>query len=143
MPNEILDLISKEDDSNNTYHVVPILAELLESSQDLEAAYLCTPNAVQVSKIAKEGGHFCGYRNIQMLWLGLHPSRKETLPSAKPSIPRIQDLIEQAWDAGINAHGRVQTGGIKGTRKHIGTSEVCSPLFCFLLRREHADVRTI
>ena len=41
-----------------------------------------------------------------------------------PSIFRIQDYIENAWDMGINVHGRLETGGIKGTRKYIGTPEV-------------------
>lgn len=36
----------------------------------------------------------------------------------------LQDMIERAWDMGFNSHGRIVTGGIRGTRKHIGTSEV-------------------
>ncbi|KAF5026022.1 hypothetical protein F66182_1877 [Fusarium sp. NRRL 66182] len=40
-----------------------------------------------------------------------------------PSIFQIQDLIENAWDMGINAQGRTETGGVKGTRKYIGTPE--------------------
>ncbi|CZT20969.1 uncharacterized protein RCC_06830 [Ramularia collo-cygni] len=123
MPAEILEIISKEDDSNNSHDVIPSLAQLLRHSRNLEVAYLCTPEAIQVSRIPKEGGHFCGYRNIQMLWSGLPKEAKEKLALSKPSIPDIQAMIEKAWDAGINAHGRVQTGGVKGTRKHIGTSE--------------------
>ncbi|KAJ0277701.1 hypothetical protein CBS470a_010143 [Colletotrichum nupharicola] len=41
-----------------------------------------------------------------------------------PTIFEIQEYIENAWDMGINAQGRVETGGIKGTRKYIGTPEV-------------------
>lgn len=41
-----------------------------------------------------------------------------------PSIFRIQDLIEEAWDQGINPKGRIETGGVRGTRKYIGTPEV-------------------
>ncbi|KAK4984079.1 hypothetical protein LTR50_006821 [Elasticomyces elasticus] len=33
-------------------------------------------------------------------------------------------MIEQAWDLGYNKFGRDQTGGIRGTRKYIGTPEV-------------------
>ena len=33
-------------------------------------------------------------------------------------------MIEQAWDMGFNSSGRIETGGIKGTRKYIGTPEV-------------------
>lgn len=40
-----------------------------------------------------------------------------------PTILQIQDLIENAWDLGHNSHGRLETGGIKGTRKFIGTPE--------------------
>ncbi|KAL2753932.1 hypothetical protein ACRALDRAFT_2043058 [Sodiomyces alcalophilus JCM 7366] len=40
-----------------------------------------------------------------------------------PTIFKIQDLIEEAWDRGINAQSRSETGGIRGTRKYIGTSE--------------------
>jgi len=42
-----------------------------------------------------------------------------------PSIFRIQDYIEDAWDLGINSNGRTETGGVKGSRKYIGTPEVC------------------
>lgn len=45
-----------------------------------------------------------------------------------PSIFRIQDYIEKAWDLGINAQGRIETGGVRGTRKYIGTPEVKSLL---------------
>lgn len=41
-----------------------------------------------------------------------------------PSVLELQDMIERAWDMGFNSHGRIATGGIRGTRKHIGTSEV-------------------
>lgn len=43
---------------------------------------------------------------------------------AIPSIFMIQDMIEDAWDNGFNPEGRVETGGIRGTRKYIGTPEV-------------------
>jgi zinc finger-containing ubiquitin peptidase 1 len=41
-----------------------------------------------------------------------------------PTIFQIQDAIEHAWDLGINAQCRLETGGIRGTRKYIGTPEV-------------------
>jgi hypothetical protein len=41
-----------------------------------------------------------------------------------PSIFDIQENIEHAWDLGINAQGRIETGGIRGTRKYIGTPDV-------------------
>ena len=45
-----------------------------------------------------------------------------------PTIFQIQDFIEHAWDLGINAEGRLETGGIRGTRKYIGTPEVGHPV---------------
>jgi hypothetical protein len=48
----------------------------------------------------------------------------ELFGGTSPSIFQIQDFIEQAWDSGYNPQGRVETGGIKGTRKYIGTPEV-------------------
>jgi hypothetical protein len=41
-----------------------------------------------------------------------------------PSIFDIQEYIEHAWDIGINSQGRAETGGIRGTRKYIGTPDV-------------------
>lgn len=72
-------------------------------------------------------GGFCGYRNIQMLCSYIiHTKLKgyEYLAGEIPSIFQIQDFIETAWDQGINAQGRIETGGIRGTRKYIGTPEV-------------------
>lgn len=46
----------------------------------------------------------------------------------RKTVVDIQELIETAWTDGFNAHGRIETGGIKGTRKHIGTSEVSNSL---------------
>ncbi len=41
-----------------------------------------------------------------------------------PTIFQIQEYIEHAWDVGINSQGRIETGGIRGTRKYIGTPDV-------------------
>lgn len=91
---------------------MPILATLLERDSGVETAYLCDEATVQVYKLLGEGNHFCGYRNIQMLL------RKQY------TVLELQDIIERAWDLGYNSHGRIETEGIKNTRKHIGTSEV-------------------
>ncbi|KAF2166929.1 hypothetical protein M409DRAFT_66449 [Zasmidium cellare ATCC 36951] len=122
MPGDIAKLLQDEDSSNSVAGVVPNLAQLLEHDSDVEKAYLCTDNAVQLSKLPNEGAHFCGYRNMQMLWSVL-ASMNARLGSAKPTVLKLQALIEDAWDVGINDHGRILTGGIKGTRKHVGTSE--------------------
>ncbi|KAK3653092.1 hypothetical protein LTR22_011330 [Elasticomyces elasticus] len=121
--------LAAEDDSNSLSGVIPKLAHLLEHTKDLEVAYLCDQNAVQVSKLWGSEGQWCGYRNIQMLCLALQsalsPSAplRQKLKGGKPTVPELQAMIEGAWDQGINPHGRTQLGGVMGTTKYIGTSE--------------------
>lgn len=129
MPSKIANILQDEDNSNALSGVISNLACLLEHDSDIEVAYLCTDNALHVSKLPNEGAHFCGYRNIQMLWASLAAVDSRLAPS-RPSVLKLQALIEDAWDADINAHGRILTGGIKGTRKHVGTSEVSILSFC-------------
>lgn len=127
MPERVARRLVSEDQSNSTSGIIANLASLVEHDPDVELAYLCTTSAVQVAKLPDEGPHFCGYRNIQMLLLALAGSDvvdDATLLNMKSNIPDIQAMIELAWDEGHNAHGKVLTGGIQGTRKHIGTSEV-------------------
>jgi zinc finger-containing ubiquitin peptidase 1 len=72
-------------------------------------------------------GGFCGYRNIQMMCsyiIGVESQGYEHFKGNVPSIFDIQENIEHAWDLGINAQGRIETGGIRGTRKYIGTPDV-------------------
>jgi hypothetical protein len=76
-------------------------------------------------------GGFCGYRNIQMMASYIIASRHPGHTHFKkkiPSIFRIQDWVEKAWDEGINSHCRAETGGIRMTRKFIGTAEAAA---CF------------
>jgi hypothetical protein len=113
MPPRIAAIIEAEGSQNKLSGVVATLANLLKYDQSIEKAYLCHHETIQVSKLSGEGNHFCGYRNIQML-----------LRQEEYSIPMLQDMIEMAWDEGFNTHSRIETGGIKGTRKHVGTPEV-------------------
>jgi zinc finger-containing ubiquitin peptidase 1 len=74
-------------------------------------------------------GEFCGYRSIQMMatyinHVSVSEQRSSPFGGLIPSIPDIQDLVEGAWNRGICPEGRLETGGIKGTRKYIGTREV-------------------
>jgi hypothetical protein len=56
--------------------------------------------------------------------IGVKYTGAQYFKQSLPSIFDIQDLIEKAWNSGINAQGRIETGGVKGTRKYIGTPEV-------------------
>lgn len=111
---------------NETRDVIPVLARLCEQDKSVQRAFFCSPKVHQISKIPKEGG-FCGYRNIQMLITFLKETQlpgHERFPTELPTIFQLQDMIEDAWDKGFNSVGRVETGGIRGTRKYIGTPEV-------------------
>ncbi|KAL2128378.1 hypothetical protein VTI74DRAFT_9271 [Chaetomium olivicolor] len=124
MPDWLVTLLRKEGQVTSQ-GVIPVLAQLLEQSTSTKYAYLCHPCVKHVSKLKREGG-FCGYRNIQMLSsYVIHTKAQghQHLGHDIPSIFQIQEYIETAWDRGINAQGRLETGGIRGTRKYIGTPE--------------------
>jgi zinc finger-containing ubiquitin peptidase 1 len=114
--------------ANETRDIMPVLAQLCEQDQSVEEVFLCHPGVKHVVKMWHEGG-FCGYRNIQMLISYIQAAESqgvEHFQGRLPTILKLQDLIEEAWDKGINSSGRIETGGIRGTRKYIGTQEVIS-----------------
>lgn len=118
-------LIKQEHVQNESPGLIPILAQLSALDRSVKDAYYCHPSTLHIGKTPKEGG-FCGYRNIQMLLSYIQGSKAqgyEEFPGRTPGILTLQDLIERAWDKGINEIGRVQTGGIRDTRKYIGTPE--------------------
>jgi len=110
---------------NKISGIVKVFGKLCEQDHSVETAYLCHP-AVQYIGKTKNEGNFCGYRNIQMLVSYIRGSQAQGCDflERSPSILRLQALIEDAWDKGINSEGRLETGGILGTRKYIGTPEV-------------------
>lgn len=112
--------------------LVPVIARLIDRDDSVTKAYLCHPCVRYIGKIKGEGSHFCGYRNIQMVvsyLLNIRPDPLEGLKGRMPSVLDLQVMIEDAWECGMNAYGMVQTGGIRDTRKHIGTPEVSDPAF--------------
>ncbi|KAF2026638.1 DUF1671-domain-containing protein [Setomelanomma holmii] len=118
-------LIKQEQVQNETTGIIPILAQLSALDRSVKEAYYCHPSTLHIGKTPREGG-FCGYRNIQMLLSyiqGAKAQGHEEFPGRTPGILKLQDLIERAWDKGINQIGRIQTGGIRDTRKYIGTPE--------------------
>ena len=111
---------------NEIRDTIPVVRQLLDADRTVKKAYLCDPRVTHVFKMVDEGG-FCGYRNIQMMVSYIQNTKHhghELFPGRIPSILELQDKIEQAWDAGYGAHNRTTTGGIRGTRKYIGTPEV-------------------
>ena len=123
-------LVQIEKVENETPNLIPVIAQLCNQDHSLSKVFLCHPATKHIFKTHKEGG-FCGYRNIQMLlsfMQGTSFPGHEHFPGRTPTIIRLQDMIESAWDRGINSSGRIETGGICGTRKYIGTPEVSCQL---------------
>lgn len=124
MPDWLVQML-KNDGQVVGYDIIPVLKQLLQQAETTSYAYLCHPCVQHVSKLRREGG-FCGYRNIQMISsyiFGANYVGAQHFNGQLPSIFDIQEHIEDAWDHGINQQGRVETGGVRGTRKYIGTPE--------------------
>jgi hypothetical protein len=125
MPAKLLERL-KTGDALTISNIIPILGQLSALKSSVTSTYICHPSVKYVTKLKHEGS-FCGYRNIQMLISFILGSASESEDPAFsdgiPSILTLQDLIEEAWDNGFNNEGRIETGGIRGTRKHIGTPE--------------------
>nr|ANM86720.1 hypothetical protein [Cladonia uncialis subsp. uncialis]AUW30984.1 hypothetical protein [Cladonia uncialis subsp. uncialis] len=118
-------LIRTETIANEYRNIIPVLAQLCDQDPSVSRVYFCNPNVTHVVKMAKEGG-FCGYRNIQMMISYIRDARSEgyrLFHGRLPSVIQLQDMIEDAWERGFNSMGKVETGGIRGTRKYIGTPE--------------------
>ncbi|KAI9837588.1 MAG: hypothetical protein M1819_007239 [Sarea resinae] len=119
-------LIKIESVANEVKGILPVLAQLCLKDDTVNQAYLCHPGVQHVTKMAREGS-FCGYRNIQMMISFMQAANTTgscPFGTRIPTILNLQDGIEAAWDMGINSIGRIETGGIRGTRKYIGTPEV-------------------
>ncbi|KKY29237.1 hypothetical protein UCRPC4_g00027 [Phaeomoniella chlamydospora] len=118
-------MIRVEAVANETPNLVPTLARLSDLDPTVDHAFYCSPEVRHIVKMSREGG-FCGYRNIQMLISYIRGSSAEGhehFEGKVPSILKLQDMIERAWEMGFNSIGKIETGGIKGTRKYIGTPE--------------------
>lgn len=110
--------------NNETVDLVPVLARLSGQDDTVRHAFYCRPEIRHVAKLPREGG-FCGYRNIQMIISYIRGARAPGHQHfvTPPSILHLQDMIEHAWEKGFNRSGKIETGGIRLTRKYIGTPE--------------------
>ncbi|XP_065649041.1 zinc finger-containing ubiquitin peptidase 1 isoform X5 [Hydra vulgaris] len=141
-----------------------MLSSLMEGKDNLETStkgiidalknqYMYGVVGVKTFKLCCNVTHFgisiadrgwgCGYRNIQMLISSLFENDqyklKEIIPDI-PSIPKIQALIEKAWSEGYDPTGKEQLDGkLQGTRKWIGTTEVCALLRSLKLKAQIVD----
>lgn len=86
----------------------------------------CHPAVNHIANRPRQGG-FCGFHSITMMLSYLRgcgtAPKHPIYSSALPNILEIQELIENAWAIGIHSQAKLETGGIIGTRKYIGTPE--------------------
>lgn len=112
---------------NEVPELIPTITRLsVASSEGLSNVYVCHSSVHHVHK-GTSPGYFCGYRNIQMLVSYIRDTKAkghERFEKGIPGILQIQDLIEEAWERDPFCVGRQETGGIRNTRKWIGTPEV-------------------
>ncbi|KAH0319694.1 DUF1671-domain-containing protein, partial [Aureobasidium melanogenum] len=124
---------------NEVPGLIPVIARLcVASSSNTQIVHLCHPSVQHVHK-GTNPGHFCGYRNIQMLVSFIQGTKArghERFGTELPGILQIQDLIEEAWDGDSQNLGKLETGGIRNTRKWIGTPEAAS--ICKHLNLDHS-----
>ncbi|XP_048881084.1 zinc finger-containing ubiquitin peptidase 1 [Brienomyrus brachyistius] len=88
-------------------------------------------------------GWGCGYRNYQMLQSSLQ-NMELYAPCVTvgrvPNIPRVQALIEEAWQQGVDPQGASQfSNSLKGTRAWIGATEIFSLLTSLGIRAHIVD----
>ncbi|XP_061430905.1 zinc finger-containing ubiquitin peptidase 1 isoform X1 [Lethenteron reissneri] len=75
-------------------------------------------------------GWGCGYRNLQMLMSSLARLDRFSFLGLQggarmPGIPRLQALVEAAWEQGFDPQGASNFAGkLRGTRAWIGTTEL-------------------
>uniref|UniRef100_A0A3B3R296 Zinc finger-containing ubiquitin peptidase 1 n=1 Tax=Paramormyrops kingsleyae TaxID=1676925 RepID=A0A3B3R296_9TELE len=87
-------------------------------------------------------GWGCGYRNFQMLQSSLQNMQlyAPCVSGLVPSIPRVQALIEEAWQQGVDPQGASQFSNcLKGTRAWIGATEIFSLLTSLGIRAHIVD----
>lgn len=90
-------------------------------------------------------GWGCGYRNLQMLLssLAANSTYQQVLFNGRPlipSIPKIQRLIEAAWQKGFDLQGSEQLGGkVVNTTKWIGATEIVATLSSLKIKCQLLD----
>ncbi|MCJ1460457.1 hypothetical protein MMC28_010839 [Mycoblastus sanguinarius] len=128
MPVWLHDLLESQDQENTERApaIMTLISILSQKDPEVKTTYLCHDAVRYIGKIKNEDNNFCGYRNLQMLVQYLKAAKAqgyEKFGDEFLSVFKLQDMIEEAWNKGFNEYGQIQTGGVKDTRKHIGTAE--------------------
>lgn len=111
---------------------------------NISHCWLCS-DIVHFSASYGDRGWGCGYRNFQMLLSSLasNPTYCKIVFNGKPqipSIPKIQRLIEAAWEKGFDKQGSEQLGGrVVDSTKWIGATEIAATLFSLKVKCKLLD----
>eukprot|EP00051_Salpingoeca_urceolata_P008934 m.110082 g.110082 ORF g.110082 m.110082 type:complete len:552 (-) comp16017_c0_seq2:135-1790(-) len=103
----------------------------------VRCTFLLTSRVTHFQQNRSDGGFACGYRNLQIVCSHLmnDPAMAAVLfygCKFVPTLPCLQALLERAWKQGFDPIGAAQLGNrVVGTRKWIGTTEVCCVLRMF------------
>ncbi|KAG9493393.1 hypothetical protein GDO78_001352 [Eleutherodactylus coqui] len=113
---------------------------------EVRRVWLCSP-LNHFSSSAGDTGWGCGFRNFQMLFSSilLSDAYKDFLQDYRyiPCIPKIQELIEDAWKEGFDPHGASHFNGkLQGTRAWIGACEIFCLLTSLRLKCQVLDFHT-
>jgi len=107
--------------NNHTDGIIFVLSEICAMDKTTSRTYLCHNAVRHVYKI-QCAGQFCGYWAIQTVLTCLQ-YMDPAGPQWIPNVLQIQNAIEAAWDRGLCEIARTELGGIRNTRKWIGSTE--------------------
>ncbi|XP_063625762.1 zinc finger-containing ubiquitin peptidase 1-like [Cydia splendana] len=134
--------------SSRTSGILERITVLNAQNQSIVRTYLCSAVDHYASTYGDRGWG-CGYRNMQMLLSSLmrNPEYSKLLScmtehdgECAPSIPRLQLLVERAWQMGFDTQGSEQLGcKLHNTRKWIGACEVVTVLSSLRIRCQLID----
>ncbi|KAL4705811.1 hypothetical protein ACJJTC_006531 [Scirpophaga incertulas] len=141
--------LGRDAGASRTTGILERIAQLNSQNGNIVKTYLCS-GVDHFASTYGDRGWGCGYRNMQMLLSALvqHAPYAELVGAAVggagaggagagvaaegggvPSIPRLQRLVERAWQMGIDTQGSEQLGSkLHNTRKWIGACEVVTVL---------------
>ncbi|CAG2222342.1 ZUFSP [Mytilus edulis] len=128
------DLHGIDDGHSCTKDVIERISKYDAQLSNITNFWLCT-DIMHYAASYGDKGWGCGYRNFQMLLssLATNPTYCKILFNGKPqipSIPKIQRLIEAAWEKGFDKQGCEQLGGrVVDSTKWIGATEIAATLF--------------
>ncbi|CAH1638998.1 unnamed protein product [Spodoptera littoralis] len=135
--------------SSRTTGLLERIAQLNAQNPSIVKTYLCSAVDHYASTYGDRGWG-CGYRNMQMVlssllrhppyWALLGATLDRDRDHAVPSIPRLQLLVERAWQLGFDTQGSEQLGSkLYNTRKWIGACEVVTVLSSLRIRCQLID----